>query len=182
MKTILALLMLAIVSLPSAQGQFQFQANLILLEPFPPNTNDWGGPGTFTLQGNTLSCRVAVAPDAMWTRSDIRALSLRGPVLFELPLLGCVPPLGRDAGLCVFRSAFSLTDSEIADLMVNKWYVTATYGDSRGDVNVGGQIVLVPEPSAIALLVSGGAASLLCFSVAKPFRLGDQSRTNIRCS
>jgi hypothetical protein len=169
MKTILALLML--VSLSSAHGQFQLQATMVLLEPLPPSTNDWRGEGMFTLQGNTLSCRVVVAPYGSWVRSEIRAFGVDGSVLFELPLLGCQPPLLSDPGACVFRSNLSVTDSAIADLMANNWYVTATYRGITREVSMGGQIVLVPEPSAIALLVSGGAASLLCFRVAKPFRL-----------
>jgi hypothetical protein len=170
MKTILALLMLATVSLPSAQGQFQFQANMVLLEPLPPSTNDWRGEGTFTLQGNTLSCRVVVAPYGSWARSEIRALGVDGSVLFDLPLLGCQAPLLSDPGGCVFRANLSVTDSAITDLMANNWYVTATYPDSRGDVNMGGQIVLVPEPSAIALLVVSATVFLFCLRIPWAFR------------
>jgi hypothetical protein len=172
MKTALALLTLAILRMSSAQGQFQLQANLILLEPFPSNTNDWGGEGTFMLDGNTLKCRVAVAPYGPWAHSEIRAFGTDGPVLFDLPLLFCEPPLGSYLGGCVFRTNLSLTDSAIADLMANNWYVTATYQGPIYDTRMGGQIVLVPEPSTLTVLVLSAAASIAVIGTLKRHRRG----------
>jgi hypothetical protein len=171
-RTIVALLMFVIGSVANtpAQGPFQFGANLILIEPVPPNTNDWGGPGTFTLTGNTLSCRVAVAPYGPWARSEIRAFATDGPALFDLALLGCVPPLGRDPGACVFRSTLTVPDPGIPDLMANNWYVTATFQGIDGEVNVGGRIVLVPEPSGVALLALGGATLIAWFCISRSRR------------
>jgi len=175
MKTVLALLMLAIVSLSSARGQFQFQADMVLLKPLPPSTNDWRGLGTFKLEGNTLTCRVAAGPYGPWAHSDIRALGTDGPVLFDLPLIGCEPPLGSYLGGCVFRTNLSLTDSAIADLMANNWYVTATYQGPIYDTRMGGQIVLVPEPSTLTVLVLSAAASIAVIGILKRHRRGGHS-------
>ena len=126
MKTILALFMLGIVSLTRAQGPFQFQANIVLLEPFPPNTNWWGGQGTFSLEGNPFNYRVVVRPAASWTGSQIHCLGPNGPVLYDLAFQGCVPPFDTNLGLCVVRGAVEIPDSAIPDLAGKKWYVTAT--------------------------------------------------------
>jgi hypothetical protein len=174
MKTVLALLMLAIVSLSSARGQFQFQADMVLLEPLPTSTNDWRGLGTFTLQGDTLGCRVAVAPFGPWAHSEIRAFGADGSVLFDLPLVGCDTPMGSYPGGCVFRTNLSLTDSAIADLMAN-WYVTATYQGPIYDTRMGGQIVLVPEPSTLTVLVLSAATSIAVIGILKRHRRGGHS-------
>jgi hypothetical protein len=175
MKTVLALVMLAIMSLSSARGQFQFQADMVLLEPLPPSTNYWRGLGTFTLQGDTLGCRLAVAPFGPWAHSEIRAFGADGSVLFDLPLIGCDTPMGSYPGGCVFRTNLSLTDSAIADLMANNWYVTATYEGPIYDTRLGGPIVLVPEPSALTVLVLSAAASIALFGNIERHRREGQS-------
>ena len=163
MKTILAPLMLAIVSLSSAQGQgpFEFSADLQLLEPRPPHSERWGGTGTFALQGDTLSYRVAIVPYGPAPEAAIRGPGGDGPVLFQLALLGCQTDIDTNLGLCVFRGGVTLSQAHIPELLADNLFVTAAYHDFSGEVHYAGRIVLVPEPHSIVLL----SLSVLAFGI-----------------
>ena len=166
MKTVLALLMLAIVSLSSAQGQgpFEFSPDLQLLEPRPPHTERWGGSGVFTLQGNTLSYRVAIIPWGPQPEAAIRYAGPDGPVIFDLALLGCQTGFGTNLGLCVFKGAAGVADSDIPDLLANNWFVTASYHDLSGEVRYAGRIEVVPEPRSLSVLsLSLAVAGVWCW-------------------
>ena len=152
MKTILALLTMGIVALTRAQGQFEFSADLQLLEPRPPHSERWGGTGTFSLQGSAFSYRVDIVPYGPAPEAAIRGPGGNGPVLFQLALLGCQTDIDTNLGGCGFRGVVTLSDSVIPDLLAENLFVTATYHGFEGDVNYSGRILLVPEPSPIALL------------------------------
>ena len=135
-----------------AQGTFQFAANLTLAEPLPPFPFPYTGQGAFTLEGNIFRYSVRVPVYALWS-GQIRAPDPDGTVLFDLTGMDCTAPIGDDPGHCTFRGAVALPESWIVDLLANRWYVIATYHDSfPADVHLRGEVVLVPEPSWLALV------------------------------
>jgi hypothetical protein len=161
MKIILALLMLALVSLPRAQGQgpFEFSADLQVLEA--GHTERWRGTGVFTLEGNTLSYRVEIIPIGPQPEAAIRYAGSDGPVIFDLALLGCQTGYATNLGFCVFKGAAAVADSAIPDLLANNWFVTASYSS---ELHYAGRIEVVPEPRSMTVLSLGfaGAGVWLC--------------------
>jgi len=69
-----------------------------------------------------------------------------------LALLGCQTDIDTNLGGCGFRGVVTLSDSVIPDLLAENLFVTATYHGFERDVNYSRRILLVPEPSPIALL------------------------------
>jgi hypothetical protein len=121
MKTTALMVGLAMGSAVSAlaQGPFQFTSTLTLLEPHPPNTERWGGSGTFSLASNTFTYRVEITPWGPAPEAEVHSLSLDGPVLFNLALLGCQTGFDTNLGFCVFRGSVVIPDSGVPDLMAN---------------------------------------------------------------
>jgi hypothetical protein len=142
---------IALAAKTTAQGPFEFSATLTLLEPRPPGSEQWGGAGTFSLQGNTLNYRVVVVPWGPSPEAEVRGPDANGPVLFGLTFLGCQPPLDWDPGSCVFRGTAVVPDTAIPDLLANNWFVTASYHGMDAELHYAGRIVLVPEPSLLCI-------------------------------
>ena len=172
MKTISTTLVLFLLAAGAstnadAQGPFQFTADLRVLDPLP-GQEPFFGQGTFSLEGNLFRYRVVILPYAPGPpRPDaaVRGTGLDGPVLFDLRFIGCVPPLEPyDPGGCGFRGSVEVPDSQIADLLANQWYVTASL-HADVDVNYAGRIELVPEPGPTALLCVSAVVSSVCFCV-----------------
>jgi hypothetical protein len=132
----------------SCQGVFQLSATLAPIDPLPPFPVTFGGQGQFTLEGTSFRYEVGVAFYADWS-CQIRDGGLTGAILFELPLSGCVPPIGPDRGACHFRGRLSLSEQAASDLLAQNWYVTAFLPYEGGDVHLGGQILQIPEPIEI---------------------------------
>src|SRR5262245_37268083 len=142
-KLLVVLLIFGTQTSNFAQDAFQFTANLTLIGPFPPNPEDFGGLGLFSLEGNQLSYRLDVAVFAPWT-SQILGPGPDGPVLFNLSGRQCFTPIGTNLGSCRFVGSVVVPDPWLADLMANRWYVAATFhaSDGSGEVNLHGRIEL----------------------------------------
>jgi hypothetical protein len=154
MKTLIRICsLLAIGFNLGAQGIVQFSAQINPLNP--PTPNNAMGQGTFSLSNHVFWYAVEVMPAGRWD-SQIRGPDAGGTevVLFDLGSPGCIPPLGEDLGVCYFLGRFDLSDTQISDLLANRWYVTTHQAGL--EVHLRGQIV--PEPSICLLLLLGGAA------------------------
>jgi hypothetical protein len=138
-----------------AQGTTQFTAVLLDSRNMPL------GQGMFALTNNVFTYRVDIGFYALWV-SEIRGPS--GPqgqegILFDLDVLARIAPIGTNLGLCIFNGDLALTDSQIADLTANRWYVTASIPGFGADLR--GQIQVVPEATvSLFLLLGGGVIGL----------------------
>jgi len=156
-----------------AQGTFQFYATLTGANEVPPNNDPTVTTGSFSLMGNSLSFTVNVPIITFIAQSAyIQGSALpgsNGPILFHLG--GPVFHSGSQGGppYAAFFSPytppfgagpFTLTDSQISELMSGLWYVNVT-SSSFPDGQLRGQILGVPEPSALALLLIGSGIVLL---------------------
>jgi len=123
---------------------------------------------------NRLRHGGAGASGFFYRKARRQSAMLDGPVLFDLKSIGCVPPLEPyDPGGCVFRGSAEVPDLEVANLLANQWYVTASL-HADVDVNYTGRIELVPEPSPTALLCVSAVVSSVGFCI----RLRRQRRVN----
>lgn len=147
-----------------AQGTFQFTANLSGLNEIPPVIDFATGSGTFTLTGNSLDYLVAMQPVTVPTGAGVygpASPGQTGPLQFDLVLVGIAMPgpTGEPGGVG-YRGTVLLTGEQISDLQSGLWYVNLM-NTQFPDGNVRGQIMPVPEPSALGLAVAGLALWLL---------------------
>src|SRR6266852_2610824 len=174
MKRLLLILVLPACALQAqAQGTIQFQATLTGSAEVPPNSDPTTAIGTFSLDGNILSFRVDVPAVTFISVSGyIQGPALpgaNGPVIFDLggPVfhsgnsLGSPPfySFGSPAAPPFGAGPFQLTDAQIGQLEGCLWYENITSAANPGG-QVRGQILPVPEPSALALLLSGAGVAL----------------------
>jgi len=174
MKRHLPILALLACALPAqAQGTIQFQATLTGSAEVPPNSDPTIGTGRFSVDGNLLNFRVDVPALTFISVSGyIQGPALPGaigPTIFDLGgptfkggcSFGCPPeylffsPASPPFG----AGPFTLTDAQIAQLESGLWYVNITSA-ANPDGQLRGQILPVPEPSALALLLSGAGLAL----------------------
>jgi hypothetical protein len=113
----------------------------------------------FTLEGNTLSYRVEIIPWGPQPEAAIRYAGSDGPVVFDLALLGCQTGYATNLGLCVFRGATAVADSNIPDLLANNWFVAASYHGFASELHYAGRIEVVPEPRSMTVLSLGFAGA-----------------------
>jgi len=169
----LALLVCA-VQRAQAQGTIQFRAILTGSNEVPPNSDPTVGTGTFWLDGNMLNYLVAVpAVTFISVSAYIQGPALAGanaPVIFDLG--GPVFHRGSSFGDPHFYSfgspasppfgagPFTLTDAQIDELEGGLWYVNVTSA-MLPNGQLRGQMLPVPEPSTLPLLVVGVAGLAL---------------------
>ena len=147
-----------------AQGTLQFIATLTGTNEVPPNTDPTVGNGAFSLDGNILNFEVLVPAETFISlRAFIQGpagLGTNGPVIFDLGQPSFIggsppyysffsPPFGP-----LGAGPFTLSDSQVNDLMSGLWYVNVTSAfEPNGQLR--GQIFVVPEPSGISLILFG---------------------------
>jgi|SRR6266481_3119985 len=182
MKALLLILALPACALQAqAQGTILFQATLTGSAEVPPNTDPTIGTGRFSLDGNLLSFRVDVPAVTFNSVSGfIQGPALpgaTGPVIFDLG--GPTFKDGSDFGIppeYIFFSPaappfgagpFTLTEAQSTQLESGLWYVDITSETMPGG-QLRGQILPVPEPSSLALLVAG--AGLASFAMRRKAR------------
>jgi hypothetical protein len=171
MKKIIALtLLMAGLPCAFAQGTLQFTANLNGQNEVPPNDSPYHAFGTFSLVGGVLTYDIGTSFSTMNeifypTNAGIfgpAAAGQNGPLIFDLgdfqPVIN--PPPGSLGGFS-YSGTFSLTSQQISDLQDGLWYVNLLTSDYPAGA-VRGQILLVPEPSAWALMIVGGGL-YVCF-------------------
>jgi len=147
----------------------QFSAALTGANEVPANNDPTIATGTFWLTGNSLSFEVDVpAVTFISQTASIHGPALPGviaPTIFDLggPVFHSVSQFGPPPYYAFFSSAigsgfgagpFTLTDSQINDLINGLWYVNVT-SSSFPNGQLRGQILEVPEPSTWALFGSG---------------------------
>ncbi|PYJ80630.1 MAG: hypothetical protein DME22_23775 [Verrucomicrobia bacterium] len=161
MKKTIALL-LTFVSLASAQAQgtLQFTVSLNGGNEVPPNSSPYTASGTLTLSGNTLNYSMGRnAWDFLPTSAGIygpATESQNASIIFDLGsyILSPNPPTMSYIG------AVTVTSQQINDLEGGLWYVNFN-SSSFPNGEIRGQIIPVPEPSALALLAVGGTLAAL---------------------
>jgi hypothetical protein len=159
-KMLFAVLTLAGLAAAQAQGFVQFVAHLSGTNEVPPNSSSREAAGSFTLNSTTLTYEIGIsgAGGPISTNVTINGPANAGvnaPVIFDLgaPVFRFPnPPIGAEYG--VGGEIHNLTSPQINDLISGLWYVN-TYSPTFPDGEVRGQITLVPEPSAIGLLLIG---------------------------
>lgn len=154
-----------------AQGTFQFRATLTGSQVAPPNNDPTVAFADFWLNGNVLDFYIAVPAITFTTdQGAIHGPALPGslaPVIFDLG--GFVFHSGSSLGDPPFYSSgspavgpfgagpFTLNSGQISQLQGGLWYVEIT-SFTMPDGQLRGQILPVPEPSALALLTLGIAS------------------------
>jgi len=169
-KTTILLIALAGLANAQAQGTIQLFANLSGANEVPPNNTPLFSTGTFTLNGTTLSYLVG-GPLSFQNGGQPTDVTINGPanagslapILFDLgvpSIFPIQPPPG--AGFSLQGIINNLTTGQVNDLTAGLWYVNiTTVNFPAGEVR--GQIVPVPEPSALALLGVGAGLFALRF-------------------
>jgi len=160
MKTLLTIIVVLLSSIGGySQGTIEFSVNLRGTNVVPPNTSSGTAFTSVTLTGASLSYWIVLYDLASFypTSAEIRGPALpeaNGNIIFDLGdyYLSIRPQGGADPA---YLGGFTLSNNQISELLSGQWYFninTAAYpnGELRG------QIVVVPEPSAIVLLVIGG--------------------------
>jgi hypothetical protein len=149
------LVLVAVASLNSARAQGSFQLTNYLTSPTALFVF---GEGTYSLTDNVLSYNLRT--DFGFSEASIYGPAGPGmdaPLLFELRLRFCNPPLGgHDRGGCFYRGTLSLSEEQINELIGEQWYVLSSEGP--GGATLRGQILLVPEPSGLLLSAAAGLA------------------------
>ena len=147
-------ILLVFLAHAGAQGTLQFVATLT-------GNSDATGSGTFSLTTNRLQYEVQ-------THLGYEQLQIRSPwpdptapVIFDLHLrFYNPPPCGTQGCYCLFRGSPTLSDDQITELEAGQWYVYAP----NGPFYLQGQIVPVPEPHVLVLiLLAGGIFRLFLF-------------------
>ena len=172
-----------------AQGPIEFRAVLTGLNEVPPNSDPTVATASLTLDGNSLSFRVDVPAVTFTSMSgSINGPAAAGetaPELFDLggPHFHSGSSVGGGLPGYIFASPFSgglgagpftLNETQIAQLEAGLWYMDIQSFQSPGG-QIRGQIVMVPEPSSIALWSLGGGMFYLV-SRAKRVRCPDHQR------
>ncbi len=163
-----------------AQGTIQFKAILTSSSEVPSNNDPTIGRGTFTLDANSLSFLVDVPAVTFISVSGyIQGPALpgsTGPIIFDLggptfkggstfgdpPVYRFASPASPPFG----AGPFLLSAAQINEFESGLWYVNVT-SFNLPDGQVRGQILPVPEPSALALL-GLGTAFAYCYRRKRP--------------
>ena len=162
MKETLALLLFVGWSCAAnAQSTLEFTTYLHGLNVVPPSTGHGfesaDGTGTFTLTGNTLTYDITTDLILGWRGKFYGPAvpGVNGPELYDLSIPRHEAPdpnPGGHDGLSWFRGSILITDEQIPELTAGLWYVQISE-PLRPSMAIRGQIVLVPEPSALWLTV-----------------------------
>jgi hypothetical protein len=108
---------------------------------------------------------VQIHPGFQIAEVQAPGLETNAPVVFSLHLTRCEAPAPGLNAKCYFQGDFTLSDSQIAELVTEQWYVSA-FSPSIPPIVLRGQIIQVPEASILSLIALGiGVAySWLCAS------------------
>jgi hypothetical protein len=157
-----------------AQGTSTFGVQLDGAHALPPNFTGRSGHGLFDVDSaNRLDATVWVIEYEDVTAVNIvrsTSPSDLGTLVFTLTPRTIFPPLG-DAGSRSYGDVIPLTSTQVGDLQSGLWWVTVIIPELPNGV-IRGQILAVPEPSALAL---AGGGLLLLMGWGRLRRLRDDS-------
>ncbi|MBM3884092.1 MAG: PEP-CTERM sorting domain-containing protein [Verrucomicrobia bacterium] len=144
----------------SAQGTLEFTVTLDGNHSLPANASVWKGTGTFTFSSALLfQGDVFVQADSGQGGVSIYsspASDALGAVVFTLsPGPFEAPGPSGEPGGRVFFANRTLSANERTDLLGGNWWAVYSVAGSP-ESQLRGQIQVVPEPSAWALMVLGG--------------------------
>src|SRR5437667_7885102 len=146
MKKSLALLFLLVVlGHAHAQGTLQFTAHLT------STLTDATGDGTFSLTGNLFTYDVQTYPGFQIAEIQGPGPGTNAPVIFSLDLRRCEAPGPGLNSKCYFQGDFALSDSQIAEVVSDQWYVNAFSSSAPSHV-LRGEIIQVPDASSMTML------------------------------
>ena len=171
MKKLFAVIALAVSVLSlNAQGTFQFAVTMNGQQQVPPNSTSLDGFGQFTLNGSTFSGGVLVRP----SESPVTGVRIHGPAapgaeansFYTLATGLWIAPdhITGDPGGQGYDANLIITEAQRAELMAGLWYINVTT-EAFPEGEIRGQIILVPEPSTLAIV--GGAGLFLLFCTRK---------------
>ena len=153
MKKLLFLLLLT----PGLVHATGFIVSLDGANEVPPNRSPYTGVGSFSLVGTNLDGAVDVNYGVAPTSGGIFGPALPGqdaPLIFSFSHLVIFDPGGNFPGGVGYLGDFTLTPQQITDLDNGFWYINITSAAFPGG-EVRGQILPVPEPSALSLVGVG---------------------------
>ncbi len=162
--------LLACALMARAQGTIQFNATLTATNEVPPNSDPTIAIGTFSLDGTTLNFNVMVPAVTFLAMSAYiqgpAAPGVNGPIIFDLggpSFIGGSPQFGIPPYYDFFSPSFgpvgagpfTLTSDQINQLESGLWYVNVTSSSFPNGI-LRGQIIQVPEPASLSLLLLSG--------------------------
>jgi len=156
---LVSVLLLRAAFCSQAQSTLEFMTYLDGLNVVPPSSTPVDGTGSFSLSGTLFTYDITLDPVSSW-RGKIYGPGLpgvNGEPLYDLNIPVVVPPLPPyREGYASFKGSLTVTAEQMPQLMSGLWYVQIA---STGfpELAVRGQIVPVPEPSAVALIVLAAA-------------------------
>ncbi|MBI3880165.1 MAG: CHRD domain-containing protein [Verrucomicrobia bacterium] len=155
-KLFLFCLLIAGPQLGRTQGTVFFNVFLDGPSMVPPNASSNTGSGSLSLNGLVFSYLIPL-PGVAATAASIFGPAFPGQTGPELAALNRVlvaPGINGEPGLVSFSGNRMLNSGEIDQLNAGLWYVVVnTTGFPGGELR--GQIVGVPEPGTVALLLLG---------------------------
>jgi len=153
---------LTVCNMVNAQGTFQFRADIRGANEVPPVITWLTGFGRMTLDGNIFTASVFLVPPSSTTGGFINGPAGPGstaPMIFDLGEPSFVPVvIPPDQSGQEYFISINLTSTQISQLMGGQWYVNITSA-ALPDGEIRGQIIPVPEPSAMLLLCAGAGAA-----------------------
>src|ERR1051325_1549226 len=148
MKTIIHLFILCgAITAALGQGTFQFGVKLTTIPPFESTpAEEYTGTGQFVLDGSLFSGTLVYSP--LDGQSFTRIENSAGlPLFTPTQDIGLPPEIANQATW----SNLQLTDVEVSELLAGEWRINIGSVDYPGGA-LRGQIAVVPEPSACALV------------------------------
>lgn len=153
-KFIVALLIGTALSVGSASAQTTFNATLLGIFENPPNVSPASGFGTVVLN----AAQNLITVDENWTGlvAPATASHIHGPagLLANAPVLFGFSGVPAATTGAIPTQSFAITPAQVTDLFNGLFYMNIHDSAFPGG-EIRGQLIAVPEPSALALLGLG---------------------------
>jgi hypothetical protein len=153
---IIALLFIVSLSHSAIAETISFQVSLDGLHAVPANNSSMRESGTFSLEDGALF-RGAVFSSQYPSVTAVelfRANSATeaGTKLFDFTPGGILPPAEMENAMQIFNLEQTFSSGQVQDLFAGRYYVNiSTFAFPNGEIR--GQIVQIPEPAPIGLLI-----------------------------
>jgi hypothetical protein len=153
-RTLLSMIVVCLTASVSQATIFQFDAYLDGLQETPPNGSPGTGYGSLFLDDTTGNWSVTNGVFSDLTASANNA-HIHGPAAAGSGPAGVIAPLTFDPATSgTWGGSGTFTAAQMADLQNSLYYVNIHSGNFPGG-EIRGQLLLVPEPSPVALVGLG---------------------------